>query len=356
VTVTGSTTPKVVVTGTSATSVVIIDNGTAGSPIALPQINSATPVPNSILMSKDGAFAYIGSDLGLLRLDLGTNTISAFISPTSSANLLAVSPNGQTALGSNFGNAFFAFDIPSTSVRIATAKILAADFSIDSVKALLASPSQVPVFDNINKQFLAASTAAATQVKFLPQSSVALISNNGSGNLIANCDYSSLGSPGSVGTLLAVGNNSNRWWGANDSNIYQIEVGGSFVSSSTASAIACRPQVTATSTAISLGSSVTPKQLIAAPDNGKAFLLANGATVYAATANGSVTPISLAGGGTALSGGITPDGASVFVGASTNDVHRIDTANNTDAQQIAVGLKKADGTAAAPDLVAVRPK
>jgi hypothetical protein len=224
------------------------------------------------------------------------------------------------------------------------------------VKALLAAPSLISVFDNIGKGVFGAAATPASQLKFLPQSSVALTSNNGSGNLIANCDYSSLGSPGSVGTLLAVGNNSNRWWGANDSNIYQIEVGGSFVSSSTASAIACRPQVTATSTAISLGSSVTPKQLIAAPDNGKAFLLANGATVYAATANGSVTPISLAGGGTALSGGITPDGASVFVGASTNDVHRIDTANNTDAQQIAVGLKKADGTAAAPDLVAVRPK
>jgi len=358
VTVTGSTTPKVVATGTTATSVVIIDNGTPGAPIALPQINSANPVPNSILVSKDGGVAYIGTNLGLLRLDLSAGTFSASIASASPANLLAVSPNGQTVLASDFGGTVYAFDIASVSVRaFAASNVVAADFSVDSVKALLTSPSLLYVFDNVGKQVNTVSATAASQVAFLPQSSVALISNAGTGNLIANCDFSAFGSPGTVGTLLSVGNTSNRWWGANGSNIYQVDVSGSFASSSTGSAIACRPQVNASSTAISLGTSVTPKQLIATPDNNKAFLLASGGKVYAATAgSSSVTQIALAGGGTALSGGVTPDGASIFVGASTNDVHRIDVATNADAQQIAVGLKKADGSAAVPDLVAVRMK
>ena len=359
VTVSGSTTPKVVVTGTTATSAVIIDNATAGAPIALPQINSKTVTPNSILVSPDGAIAYIGTDLGLLRLDLGASTFSTPIASASAANLLAIAPNGQTVLASDLAGTLYAFDIPSSSVRsFAASNVVAADFSIDSVKALLASPSQVSVFDNINKLVLPASASAATQVEFLPQSSVALISNGGNGNLIANCDYSSLGSPGTVGTLLSAGNTSDRWWGADGGNIYKVDVGGSFTSvPASTPPIPCKPQVTASSTAIPLGASVTPKQLIAAPDNSKAFLLANTATIYAATADSSsVTDISLVGGGNALSGGVTPDGASLFVGASTNDVHRIDVANNTDAQQISVGLKKADGTAAAPNLVAVRPK
>jgi hypothetical protein len=358
VTVTGSTTPKVVVTGTTATSVVIIDNGTSSAPIALPQINSTTPVPNSILVSKDGAAAYIGTNLGLLRLDLASSTFGSSIATASAANVLAIAPNGQTVLASDFGGTVYAFDIPSASVRsLSASNVVAADFSTDSVKALLASPSLVYVFDNIGKGIAPAVATAARQVEFLPQSSVALISNNGTGDLISNCNYASIGSPGTVGSLLAVGNTWNRWWGADDSNIYHIDVGGSFVSSSTASVIACAPLVTASSTAISLGASVTPKQLIAAPDNSKAFLLGSGSKVYAAAAgSSSATPIGLVGGGTALSGGVTPDGASVFVGASTNDVHRIDVAGNSDAQQIAVGLKKADGSAAAPDLLAVRTK
>jgi hypothetical protein len=361
VAVTGSTTSKVIATGTTATSVVIIDNGAAGAPIALPQINSANPVPNSILVSKDGGTAYIGTNLGLLRLDLNSNTFGSSIATSTPAHLLAVAPNSQTVLASDFGGTVYAFDIPTSSVRsLSASNVVAADFSVDSVKALLASPSQTAVFDNVNKLVLPASPSAAAQIKFLPQSSVALISNSGTGNLIANCNYSSLGSPGTVGTLLSAGNNSTRWWGADDSNIYRVDISGSFASASTPSAIACNPdptQLTTSSTPISLGVSVTPKQLIATPDNNKAFLLSNGSALRVATAgSSSVTPIALAGGGTALSGGVTPDSASIFVGTSSNDVHRIDVATNADAQQIAVGLKKADGSAAAPDLVAVRTK
>jgi len=71
----------------------------------------------------------------------------------------------------------------------------------------------------------------------------------------------------------------------------------------------------------------------------------------------NLAPISipLAGGTTAFNGGVTLDGTQVYVGASDGTVHRIDVASNTDAQQIAVGLKDASGNAVAPNLVYVVP-
>jgi hypothetical protein len=63
-------------------------------------------------------------------------------------------------------------------------------------------------------------------------------------------------------------------------------------------------------------------------------------------------------GGTATTtGGATLDNAQVYVGAlGSNDVHRIDVAAGTDAQQIAVSLKDAASATVSPDFVAVRPK
>jgi len=67
------------------------------------------------------------------------------------------------------------------------------------------------------------------------------------------------------------------------------------------------------------------------------------------------TSIPLAGGATAYNGGITLDGAQVYVGASDGAVHRIDAASHTDAQQIAVGLKDGNGNPVTPNLVYVVP-
>ena len=66
-------------------------------------------------------------------------------------------------------------------------------------------------------------------------------------------------------------------------------------------------------------------------------------------------PIPYAGGATAFNGGVTLDGSQVYVGASDGTVHRIDVASHTDAQQIAVGLKDANGNPVTPNLVYVLP-
>jgi len=72
----------------------------------------------------------------------------------------------------------------------------------------------------------------------------------------------------------------------------------------------------------------------------------------------SVAAIPLAVGGTqALSGGMTPDGNTAWVGvAGTNTVDKIDLVAGTDAKQVATSFKKSDSSAAPPDIVAIRPK
>jgi hypothetical protein len=58
-----------------------------------------------------------------------------------------------------------------------------------------------------------------------------------------------------------------------------------------------------------------------------------------------------------LSGGMTPDGATLWVGvAGTNTVDRINLNTNADEVQIPTAFKKADGSPAPPNLVVIRPK
>jgi hypothetical protein len=69
-------------------------------------------------------------------------------------------------------------------------------------------------------------------------------------------------------------------------------------------------------------------------------------------------PISLPAGATeALSGGMAPDGATMWVGvAGTNSVDRINLLSNADDIQIPMTFKKSDGTPAPPNIVAIKPK
>ena len=73
---------------------------------------------------------------------------------------------------------------------------------------------------------------------------------------------------------------------------------------------------------------------------------------------GGLTIINLAAGGTeALSGGLTLDGNTAWVGvAGSNTVDKIDLAGAADTNQIATSFKKSDSTPAPPNLVGVRPK
>jgi hypothetical protein len=354
--VSGTSTPKVVVTGANANNVIIVDNGTPGTPIAIPQIDGVLPSPTSLEISPDGATAYIGTDRGILRLDLTSSTFGT--SNNLDGNILAISPANARVLTGNTGRVV-AYNVSSgfTGQAFLISNPGRSDFSIDTVKALVPSPAGTSVYDTIGNQLLSASPQAGSVLKFLPQSSAALISNGGTGSLIANCNYQTLGPVGSVGTLLAKSNFSGRLWGADATNLYEILVSGSYDSLSTPSAIQCQPDVTLNSTARPLGASVTPVQLITTPNGEFSYLVSNSSTIYSArVGSASVTPITLAGGARPLNGGSATDGASIYVSADDGALHKIDVASSTDVQQIPLALTKSDGSPALPTLVAVRPR
>jgi len=72
----------------------------------------------------------------------------------------------------------------------------------------------------------------------------------------------------------------------------------------------------------------------------------------------TVGSVPLAAGATEpLSGGMTPDGATLWVGVGgTNTVDRINLNSNVDEVQIPTTFKKADGSPAPPNLVVIKPK
>src|SRR5262249_38846088 len=75
-------------------------------------------------------------------------------------------------------------------------------------------------------------------------------------------------------------------------------------------------------------------------------------------ASPSVAIIPLPAGATeTLSGGMTPDGNTLWAGiAGTNTVDKIDLVSGADVRQVPTSFKKSNGSAAPPNIVAVRPK
>jgi hypothetical protein len=115
-------------------------------------------------------------------------------------------------------------------------------------------------------------------------------------------------------------------------------------------ATGCVPSLTTTLNTVDLGQGTfgIAQPIISTNGNRLYFLGGGNSIVLYDKTNNAGSSISLVSGATVLSGGLTADGANLYVGGSDGKVHRIDTSAKTDAGQISVGFT--------PDLVAVRPK
>jgi hypothetical protein len=102
----------------------------------------------------------------------------------------------------------------------------------------------------------------------------------------------------------------------------------------------------------------TPDQLIVTSDGANVFVTTpSNKLLHYVTASHATSTITMATGTAITTGGATLDGKTLYLGVTgSNDVHRIDVAGGTDAQQIAVGLQDANKNAVSPDFVAVQPK
>jgi len=143
---------------------------------------------------------------------------------------------------------------------------------------------------------------------------------------------------------------------ANSPNIDEVDVDAT-------SAAACPLAITNSFTSHSFAgvNSFTPVQLLVTPNSQIAIILTSdqGVLVYnVGTKQTSV--VTLLGGPPPpqpLSGGVTPDSASLYVGATDGNVHRIDLTKTppADTQTIAVSLCPSVAAGCTPDFLVVRP-
>jgi Bacterial Ig-like domain (group 2) len=340
-TVGGTSATTVYATGTGATSLVPIDTGTntVGTAITLPSM------PNSFLFNRIGSTGYLGSSAGLMALDTASNGVTQ--NTVVVGTVLAISPDSNRVIvaGSN------TLWVQGAGSGIATetspiASATAADFTPDSRGAYIVAGNTLYFWTP--GSFLPISlSGAANDVKFLPNGAFAYFAGGAPGPAVtarAACDISlddSIAAPGApsflgplpdAGTVLAVDSPA----------IDVIKI--------TTNRVGCPPPLSDTLTSVDFGvGAFTARQLIVLSDGSKAFVTSDlGQLLGLTTATATPFAIPLANGATAFTGGATLDGAKLYVGGSDNNVHRIDVAGGTDAQQISVPFT--------PDLVAVRPK
>ncbi len=192
-------------------------------------------------------------------------------------------------------------------------------------------------------------TASSQRVAFFATGAMAYAADAGD-DVVATCN-DAIQNPVAVGgvpTHIAAAPNGTAMVDANSPNIDEVDA---------SSNGGCPPVITNSFTSHGFAGvpSFSARQLIVTPNSQQAIILTSdhGVLVYdLGTKQTSV--IALAGGAQPISGGVTPDSASLYVGANDGKVHRVDLKALSDAQTIAVNVCAA-GVTCNPDFVVVRP-
>ncbi len=203
------------------------------------------------------------------------------------------------------------------------------------------------------------SAPSSQAVSFFATGPTAYVADSGGDDVVASCSDTLFPTgpvlvPGFPTHIAAVPNASAMVdANGNSSAIDEVDV---TPNSPTAYGV-CPPDITNSRTSAGFGTSFTAKQLIVTPDSKLALILSDkGVLAYnLGTKQTSVVP--LTGGAQALSGGVTPDGANLYVGASDGTVHRLDLTKTplTDTQSIAVNPCPTVPGGCTPDFLVVRP-
>ncbi|MGZ4822552.1 MAG: hypothetical protein ACXVZM_13180, partial [Terriglobales bacterium] len=340
--VSGSSTTTVYAAGTSSTSLVPIDAtaNTAGTAITLPSM------PNSLFFNSLGTTAFLGSSAGYMSVDTTTNAVTQ--NTGVQGTVLAVSPDSNRIIVAGT-NTLFVVGIGSGISTEASpiAAATAASFSPDSRNAYILAGTNLYFWTPGGSFKLIALGGPASDVKFLANNAFAYIAGGSSGPAVtarATCDSSlsdTVITPGAPNLVASL---------PDASAVVAADSPGLDVIAVTTNRVGCPPPLSDTLTHLTYGvAAFTPKQLIVLTDGTRAYETGSPGQLLGVTTSSS-TPftIPLANGATPLTGGATLDSTKLYVGGSDNNVHRIDVASGTDAQQISVSFT--------PNLVAVRPK
>jgi hypothetical protein len=342
--------------------------------------------PNSLVLDRQGAKAYLGTNSGLLGsvglaiLNTGGGGSQFKGAP---GKVLAVSPDGTKVIISDTSpsdgpNQVFVFDAAgSTSMNFQITGATAADFSPDSLKAYIIAGNQLYIYSKIDVLQTIPLTAPAYDVSFLSQGAFPYLAG---GTPSAVTVWSTCHSSAAFNTPIAtipvstvpnfiktLPGQAQLVSGDTTSTFHMLALASPSIDiiSANATPVGCSPGVSNSVSSFNLGQgNFVAKQLIVSQD---------GATAYIVTTNpGSIlvfnipgqtsSAITLTGNAVPLSASLTPSGGQLYVGANDGTVHVVDTVVGGDIAQItfpqtlcrdAAGL--AFPVTCNPDLVAVKP-
>ncbi len=336
--------------------------------------------PNSFVFSPDGKKAFLGSEQGLMTLNPSAAPISVSARTDVTGKVLAVSPDGNTVIVSDTGitpNQVFVVNASNTTtppVDLLITGATSARFSPDGLKAFILAGSTLYVYSSLEALKTIPLAGPANDVTFLPMGAFVYfaggdVGNNGPGAAVSvrnTCDnqpatgtnttLSTQGVPSAIRALV----NGTDLLALDSPGIDLIHV---YSITAPSSPTQCAQSVTNSYQGfVNLGQGqFTPIDFLVSTDSTKAYILASGfGSVLSYTiGGGSSSAIPLVGNATALSGDLTDDGTTLYVGASDGRVHVVSTVLGGDTTQIPIpaGIPLCGNVSftCMPDLVRVQP-
>lgn len=364
-----------------ATSSIIPIDISKAPPTAGTAINLPGP-PNSMLFDRAGATGFIGTSAGLVSLNTATNAVT-LLSPVPLGKVLAVSADGNQVIVSNAANdpstgtpidplpseqRVWVFDkAASTITTFVKEGAVAANFDDDGFRAyIVASNGNVYVFSPQLTLQTFSIGGASTDVTQLASGPFAYVANSAGLQVIATCNNAQQSTTPPTNTTTSIQlvksvRNANTIVAVDSTGVDVESVNATDLTPPVAITPAnCAGNVSYSNNFVDFGvGAFTAHQLLVSPNGNHIAVLPAGINRIFTVLNGNNFGVAQlpAGATEPLTGGMTPDGNTIWLGVGgTNSVDRVNLLNNIDEFQLPMTFKKLDGSAAPPNLVVIRPK
>jgi hypothetical protein len=325
-------------------------DNSVGAAIALPYY------PNSIVGDPAGTGVYLGSATGIMAVPTGSTSVGTY--PVS-GTILAISPDGQfLLLSDNAKSAIHYFSISAGAVVSSTNGTAASSaYTPDSKYNEWVNATQLGI--GYSTAFLNSFTLTNTPPSFMDisgQGGLTYITSASTAQVLAysTCNAQPVqNQPPLSGTSPTLIKALPNGTGALAIDPPSIDV----ISTPATLSAGCPVTTQSTINGYNLGiGSFTPVQLLVNTNSSFAWILSNLSTIVGFNLSSlSPSTVALVGGATPLAGSLTLDGLQLWVGASDNTVHRVDTQPPTDVTQVQVNLKDGNGNITPPNLISVLP-
>lgn len=359
---------------------------TVGTAITLPG-----GTPNSMVFAANGTIAFIGTDNGLVSFNPSGN-VAALVDPSISGIVLAVSPDGTKVIVSNAAADPHGRIIET---RPPNQRVWVFNSSNSTTTTFVKPGAVAAAIDNdLFRSYIVTNDGTGNIYVFSPSLSLQTINIGGTSSSVAplaSDDFVYVANSAGL-EVVATCNNVQQPTANNPPTnstaiqfvksipsadmLVAVDPPGVDVVTATVTSIFhanpplpfnlspanCQPNVSYSNQFLNFGvGAFTAHQLLVATNGGQiAVLPAANPNILVAVPGASpgVAVIPLATGATeAFTGGMTPDGVTVWVGVGgTNTVDQINLTSFKDTAQVPTSFKKSDGSAAPPDIVAIQPK